>query len=236
MADSILTNLQKRVLELLFERNFLKEEGYFLTGATALSEFDFHHQLSNDLDLFTRQDIDVRESSQQLLAIFQEQGWRVTNLEQRSPDFVRLVLLDPESGEQVHIDLCKDLQPIEPLRFAKNVIHDSVRDMAGRKMAAFLDRGDQEVKDAVDIYFLLTEGNFGLPDLIELGRAKSMDFEDPDVLLYLGGLLVQCGEEGYLARMRHLLYPPGKKPDFEQIGRRLRDEGQRLLNSLRPKE
>ena len=48
----ILTELQKKMLEIFFSVPELKEH-FYLTGGTALSAFYLQHRLSDDLDLFT---------------------------------------------------------------------------------------------------------------------------------------------------------------------------------------
>jgi predicted nucleotidyltransferase component of viral defense system len=53
MPAKVLTPLQEKVLDILFDHGFA-DRGYYLTGGTALSEFYLQHRYSDDLDLFTR--------------------------------------------------------------------------------------------------------------------------------------------------------------------------------------
>lgn len=52
-----LTKLQIDVLELFFQEPFAKM--YFLTGGTALAGFYLYHRKSEDLDLFTLENINI---------------------------------------------------------------------------------------------------------------------------------------------------------------------------------
>ena len=53
MAHSKLTALQRGVLDAFFQR----ERGFFLTGGAALAGFHLGHRTTDDLDLFTREDL-----------------------------------------------------------------------------------------------------------------------------------------------------------------------------------
>ncbi|MBN1138047.1 MAG: nucleotidyl transferase AbiEii/AbiGii toxin family protein [Anaerolineae bacterium] len=58
--DKWLTPLQLAVLEQFFATEAGKR--FFLTGGTALAAFHLHHRLSVDLDLFTLDDLALREA------------------------------------------------------------------------------------------------------------------------------------------------------------------------------
>ena len=63
-AESVqrwLTPLQKTFLTRFFATDV--GQRFFLTGGTALAAFHLHHRLSVDLDLFTLDDLDLREAS-----------------------------------------------------------------------------------------------------------------------------------------------------------------------------
>ena len=60
MTNELLTPLQAAFLE----RFFASQVGqrFFLTGGTALAAFHLHHRRSEDLDLFTLDDLALREA------------------------------------------------------------------------------------------------------------------------------------------------------------------------------
>ncbi len=55
MANSFLTPLQRAFLQVFFADPV--GQRFFLTGGTALAAFHLHHRLSDDLDLFTLDDL-----------------------------------------------------------------------------------------------------------------------------------------------------------------------------------
>lgn len=60
--SSILSENQKRLLELLSEEKSIYTH-FYLTGGTALAEFYLHHRLSEDLDFFSEQEFDPQSIS-----------------------------------------------------------------------------------------------------------------------------------------------------------------------------
>src|SRR3989338_9762036 len=59
MAKTILNQFQTKVVT-DFKRSNLSRK-FYLSGGTALSEFYLHHRLSEDLDFFTQQELNLDE-------------------------------------------------------------------------------------------------------------------------------------------------------------------------------
>ena len=59
MGKSILNDFQKEVLA-VFSKTVLAKK-FYLAGGTALSEFYFHHRISEDLDFFTEEELNLKE-------------------------------------------------------------------------------------------------------------------------------------------------------------------------------
>ena len=59
MGKSILNDFQKKVLA-IFCKTVLSNK-FYLAGGTALSEFYFHHRISEDLDFFTEEELNLKE-------------------------------------------------------------------------------------------------------------------------------------------------------------------------------
>jgi len=231
---SALTPLQHRILGLLVRWRIAAPEAYVLTGGSALAGFDFGHRFTDDLDLFSRVRADVREDAEAVAQRLREEGLVVDALELRSSAFARIRLHDPESSDRLILDLGLDPHPIDSTRLLDDIPLDSMRDMAARKLVAFFERGEEEAKDAVDLYYLLTEGGWTLDGLITLARNKTADFDSADARLYLADLLIRCADPAYLDRIRRLRFTPDHAPDIVQMGRRLREEGERILLELGP--
>lgn len=231
---SFFTPLQARVLDLLLRHGLGGERNYFLTGGSALAEFDLHHRFSDDLDFFTQGRPDVRPDAEAVATWLREDGLEVDKVDLRSPAFARVHLLEPGTSERLVLDFGMEYHPIDPNRQVGDVPVDSYRDMSARKLVAFFERGAEEAKDGVDLFYLLTRGGWALQDLIALARHKTADFDGEDGLLVLAAQLIDGSEPAYLDRMRRLRYPPGGAPDFAEVGRRLRQEGEALLTRLQP--
>lgn len=68
-----LTPLQKPFLRRFFQLEVGRS--FFLTGGTALAAFYLHHRLSEDLDLFTLDDLALTEGARLTPVLAQELGW-----------------------------------------------------------------------------------------------------------------------------------------------------------------
>src|SRR6266567_2083694 len=68
MGKTILTPNQQLFLDAIAENKILTKQ-YYLTGGTALSEFYLQHSLSEDLDLFSDQEIVENDAVNKLQAI-----------------------------------------------------------------------------------------------------------------------------------------------------------------------
>ena len=73
MGKSILTSKQLDFLELAQAQEFIAKK-FYLTGGTALSEFYFQHRLSEDIDLFSEEEVNTRAVESFLQAISNKLG------------------------------------------------------------------------------------------------------------------------------------------------------------------
>ena len=106
-AQEWLTPLQANFLARFFASG--AGSSFFLTGGTALAAFHLHHRLSVDLDLFTLDDLAMREAKvliPELAAGLQCQLGRA-----RQTAHLGQYLLEPETGDPLQIDLVRDFGP-----------------------------------------------------------------------------------------------------------------------------
>jgi len=144
--------------------------GLWLTGGTCLAEFYFGHRVSLDIDLFTADEelLQAARFSLQQPRVFGELGevetMRVT------PFFCQFLLRSP-AGDTVKIDLSRDL-PIKISNKARcgQIWLDSLPDLASNKMGCLVHR--EEVKDYVDLYYLLPHLGLDAEAAIRLGLEK----------------------------------------------------------------
>jgi len=103
-THSKLTALQGEVLEAFFQR----ERGFFLTGGAALVGFHLGHRTTDDLDLFTREELAFERGRHVLADVAAAIGGEL-QVRQDAPGFKRLVLT--RGGEGVVVDIVKDTGP-----------------------------------------------------------------------------------------------------------------------------
>ncbi len=163
---------QKFVLEQFKKDKYLKEKFYF-TGGTALSLYYLQHRLSVDLDFFSEDKFDINEVITRLnnWKKLSEFSFTQTNIEN-----THIFLLEFPKNQTVKIDI--NFYPYKPLkkhRWIDGIKVNSQLDIAVNKMIAISQR--TEVKDFVDLYFLLKE--FTLWDLMDGVKVKFGFKTDP---------------------------------------------------------
>lgn len=209
----ILTPLQRRVLDAFFSE---KEFGraFYLTGGTALAAFHLRHRYSDDLDLFTNGS-DVGFLWPMVQALAPRLGFEV---ESRTPQFVRI-----RFGKELKVDFVQDT----PFRAGVPVRHgtwqvDSLENMTLNKISAI--QGRLDVKDYVDLYFLLKDRPGRILDLLKQARQKDASIEP-----FLWSRLIGDVEAfGVLPRMILPL-------ELDDLSRFYLDLRRQILASLKPR-
>ena len=198
------------------ERNW---QGLWLTGGSCLAEYYFGHRVSIDIDLFTTDQDSVEaarvtiQDGQVFAAVGEVETVRV------SPSFCQF-LLRCHDGETVKIDLVKDI-PIcldEKVRCG-HVCLDSLLDLASNKMGCLVHRED--VKDFVDLYYLLPHLGLGAREALDLGLEKERGL-DPLILAAQMELLQTQPRPDFLL-------PATPWDDVQSFFRTLREEMLRLI-------
>lgn len=135
---------------------------YYLTGGTALAEFYLHHRLSEDIDLFTRDQVDHQEVQAFLRSIQQKAGFLNVTLQKIGGLYQ--YWLEYSDGERLKIDFNEyDFPLIEQgVQFGKLQI-DSKYDIAINKLESICSRS--KARDFVDLYMLLEQKEFSLEQL-----------------------------------------------------------------------
>jgi hypothetical protein len=205
------------------ERFFAADIGaqFFLTGDTALAAFHLHHRHSADLDLFTLDDLALREAGRLIPRLAADLGCQVGQA--RTTEHFRRFLLEPEDGPALQIDLIRDFGPQYGQHSTiDGVIVDSMENMGANKLVAILSRTD--AKDFVDLYFVLRAGyEFG--DLLVKAQEKDVGLHP----FFLAGALLQ---------IRHVHTLPTTTPPLtlEELYVFIASLADDLLDQLRPPE
>lgn len=209
-------------LQLAFlERFFATDTGqhFFLTGGTALAAFHLHHRSSIDLDLFTLDDLALRETAVLVPQLAADLGCQIGRA-RRSEHFGQF-LLEPENGQPLQIDLVRDFGPQYGQKIKiGNVIVDSVENIGANKLTAIL--GRTEAKDFVDLIFILDAG-YDFDDLMAKAGEKDLGLQP----FFLAGTLLQ---------VRHLSNLPATTPPLTlaELKGKIMVLADRLLGQLQP--
>lgn len=167
-----LTTQQQIIFDEVCLSNFLKKNFYF-TGGTTLSAVYLQHRLSEDLDFFSQEKFDTLPILNLITQWGQKHKFK-TNYEEK--EVVKIFNLEFTDGEKLKVDF--GYYPYKRLRkgkFIDAVEVDSLFDIAVNKLQTIRQRS--EVKDFVDLYFLLKE--FTVWDLMEGARVKFRMEPDP---------------------------------------------------------
>lgn len=181
----ILTTSQKQVIKIIAAEPRLSN--FYLSGGTALSAFYLQHRLSDDLDFFSIEPVDI----QFILAFVESLKVKLNFLKVRFDRLYdrNIFFLELANDKELKIEFTR--YPFKHLgRTTKRsgISVDSLRDLAANKLMALLDRFDP--KDFVDLYFLLKRFS-----LNEIRRDAEKKFN-----VKIGGMLL--GSE--LAKVRRI--------------------------------
>jgi len=152
---SILTKEQKIILGEFKKDDWLSSLFYF-TGGTALSEFYLQHRLSDDLDFFTQGTFDSEPVFAAVNSWSKKHGFTI---ELKSHGLVYTYFFKFKGGKTLKVDFARYPYPsIEKPKVSGNLKIDSLYDIAANKLLTINQRTN--VKDFVDLYFLLKKFNF----------------------------------------------------------------------------
>jgi len=219
MVNEWFTPLQSEFLAHFFATD--TGQDFFLTGGTALAAFHLHHRVSVDLDLFTLDDLALREGEVLVPQLAADLKCHVARA--RRTEHYYEFLLEPGEGQALKVDLVRDVGPQygEHIKVG-DVIVDSVENIGANKLTAIL--GRTEPKDFVDLYFILRAG-YDFDDLLEKAKTKDLGLQP----FFMAGSLLQ------VRQFRHLpnTMPPLALPELQAFIISLAD---RLLDQSRPPE
>lgn len=217
MANEWLTPLQQTFLQRFFDS--ASGQRFFLTGGTCLAAFYLHHRQSDDLDLFTLDDLALPEADILVPQLATELDCRIGRA--RRTEHFRQFLLEPAQGPPLQVDLVRDFGPQYGQHTdVSGVIIDSIENIGANKLTAIL--GRTEPKDYVDLYFILQAG-YDFDDLMTKAQQKDLGLQP----FFMAGALLQVQS---LARLP-LTVPPLVMADLQAFMVALAD---RLLDNIRP--
>lgn len=172
---STLSAEQQRILDQVAQTPFFCDAFYF-TGGTALSSLYLHHRESVDLDFFSEQSFNIQTISSLLL------DWSSVHSFTFQAEFLNPVYvtwLKFPNGKTLKVDFARyPYRRLEKGTTYQELPVDSLLDIAVNKILTITQRA--EVKDFVDLYFLLQQ--FSVWDLREGVRIKFKRDIEPMVI------------------------------------------------------
>ncbi|MFD5700637.1 nucleotidyl transferase AbiEii/AbiGii toxin family protein [Streptomyces lasiicapitis] len=143
-----------------------------LTGGYAVQAHGLVDRLSQDLDVATENPEGMEKISAAVRVGLEERGWQVRTLE-TDPLSARLIVTDPDSGEECEVDVLKEALWRPPVQTAYGLVL-SLEDVVGTKVRALSDRG--LARDLIDVR--AATDRWSHPELEELGRRHARDSFD----------------------------------------------------------
>jgi hypothetical protein len=134
-------------------------KNYFLVGGTALA-LQLGHRVSDDIDLFTKDDINKDEILDFLNKEYNGK-YQINNVQK---------IIFQITINDIKVDLVKhDYNLVENVKIDEEIKYLGKKDISAMKLMAVANRGDQ-AKDFIDIYYLLKE--ISLNDMFDYYKQK----------------------------------------------------------------
>lgn len=173
-----MTEAQRKVLLELIKEPVIAEN-FFLTGGTALSVFYIYHRRSNDIDLFTLNDVDLPG-----IALLIKKTWQKSIAIIKESSFILSCLIDNTKVDIVIDPLSFDeIRPVFTFENGYSIKIDSISNIVSNKLTACVSR--IEPKDYIDLYIILKhypEIQFNY--IYSMAQKKDAIFDDPPTVAF----------------------------------------------------
>lgn len=169
MGKSILTSKQLDFLELVQTYPSITKRFYF-TGGTVLAEFYLHHRLSEDIDLFSGQEVNTSVVESFLKGISRKLG--IAKIVKENFLGLYTYKLQYEDGESLKVDFSYYPFPaIEKGTYFGKLQVSSLYDMAVNKIHTITMRS--RARDYVDLYFIFQKAESNPTEFLHRIRLDS---------------------------------------------------------------
>ena len=164
---------QREILMLLLAEPTVAQH-FFLTGGTALSVFYLHHRYSNDLDLFTRDAVNLDELNFMISRKWPNKCAAIN----KSPSFLSY-LIDETKVDFVIDPLSDDEErPVFVFENEHRLRVDTLEGIVSNKLCACVSRS--EPKDYIDLYAILQQfPSIAIESVYARAKRKEGMFDDP---------------------------------------------------------
>ena len=169
MGKNILTAKQLNFLELAQAQPSIVRR-FYLTGGTALSQFYLQHRLSEDIDLFSEQEVNLSAIESFLRKISAKLG--ISKIIKENFLGLYTYKLQYKDGETLKVDFnYYPFLPIEKgIHFGKLEV-SSIYDIAVNKIHTITMRS--RARDYIDLYFIFKQANYLAKEYLQRIRLDS---------------------------------------------------------------
>lgn len=147
----------------------LRDRGFVLSGGQAFNAHGLGTRPSQDIDLFTNQDVDFDRAVDDLRRVYEPAGYRM-DATMRGPQFAHIALTDADD-RTTEIDMGRDYRSQPPVEMDVGPVLD-VNDAVGGKLRGIYDR--TEAKDFLDVQDAMDSG-WSRERLLAAGDALERD-------------------------------------------------------------
>jgi predicted nucleotidyltransferase component of viral defense system len=151
MAKTILNSFQQKTLE-IFKNSVLVKQ-FYLSGGTALAEFYLQHRLSEDLDFFTKEELNLEELKKFINLVAKKTGIIEIKF-QHGFGLYSFFLKDKKQLNKIDFGQYP-FGPIEKLNNFNGIYVESLYDIAVNKAQTIAFR--PRLRDFIDLYFILQQ-------------------------------------------------------------------------------
>lgn len=152
MAKTILNPFQQKVLFEFKNSNLVKR--FYLSGGTALAEFYLRHRVSEDLDFFTQEKLDLDQLKKFISAVCKKIP--VTKIEFQHGYGLYTFFMTSKQNRKYKIDFGQyPFGPIEKLKNFNGILVESLFDIAVNKAQTIAFR--PRLRDFIDLYLIIQQ-------------------------------------------------------------------------------
>ncbi len=164
---TILTPNQQRTLCAISKSSLAKQ--FYFSGGTALSHFYLKHRLSEDLDFFSEEEVDVQGVTAVIKSLKDIIGYETIDYQSSLNRNLYFLHFAKNSVLKIEFTYYPFAQ-IEPPKNMDGILVDSSIDIATNKL--FTIAQSPRGRDYYDLYYLIKKYNYSIPKLRLLAKQK----------------------------------------------------------------
>lgn len=168
MQKTVLTPTQINFLSLFGQEKLISEK-FYLSGGTALCEFYIPYRLSDDLDFFSENEVDIEEVVTFIRSI--KNRLKFNSFDIQTSFNRNLIFLDFQNEETLKTEFTfYPFIQIETPKIVNGIKIDSIVDIAVNKLFTIYQK--PRSRDFIDLYMIVQKEGFRLDDLIKKASVK----------------------------------------------------------------